>query len=326
MTRSRSRRLALLVALALAQQGCGGDAPARPAADGRGAAGATEPTAVDGQTTTPDDDAGPSGPASSSSRSDAPKPSGRPSAPGPTTTAASGSGSPTTTGPGGPSGTTTTTPVGGCPDPRGCPSYKLLGGRWPRDADGVATIHYRVKTSGHTPVTAAPVTPEQLVAAVRAAARAWMDAVPSVRLVYDGTTDEAPNSSNNVVGWGTASGATGVAETRLTTSDAGSTYTGFSVYLTPTYGFTWRPCDPAHGQPCDDKEGTSADLQGIVTHEWGHVLGLDHAEDVETNNELTMYSGGAPNRRRYVTLGLGDVLGVRHLYPTNAPVPTLHRP
>jgi hypothetical protein len=215
--------------------------------------------------------------------------------------------------------------VGGCPDPRGCPNYKLLGGRWPRDPNGVATIHYRVKTTGHTPASGTPITPEQLVADTRAAAQTWMDAVPSVNLVFDGTTTEAPNSSNNVIGWGFASGATGVAETRFTPGPDGPTFTGFSVYLTPTYAFTSRSCDPAHGQPCDDDPNLGANLRGTLIHELAHVLGLDHVNDQPGTAELTMYSVGGEGRH-YITLGLGDVLGARELYPTNAPLPTLYRP
>lgn len=324
MTQPRSRRLVLVVALALLPAaGCEGDDTSAPSATGarKTAAGATEPTLLEAGTTPSTTDAA-GGSGLSSAHSGAPaSPSGATTPPGATTKG----GGPTTTAPGHPATTTTRAPAGGCPDPRGCPKYTLLGGRWPRDANGVATVHYRVKTSGHSPVTAAPITPEQLIAAVRAAAQTWMDAVPSVRLVYDGTTDEAPNSSNNVVGWGTASGSTGVAETRFTPTPSGPTYSGFSVYLTPTYGFTSRPCDPAHGQPCDDDNSLGVDLHGILTHEWGHVLGLEHSNDQSGTEELTMYSTGG-NRRHYVTLGLGDILGARNLYPTNAPMPTLYRP
>jgi hypothetical protein len=255
---------------------------------------------------------------------------GRPAPGGTTATAVVPGPHPTTTtsfgGPPGP--TTTTTPAGGCPDARGCPNYKLHAGRWPRDADGTATIHYRIKTDGHTPVNSAPITPEQLIAAVRGAAQTWMDAVPSVRLVYDGTTTEAPNSSNNVIGWGTTTTIIpGGAETRYTPGPDGPTYTGFSVYLYPTEGLTYRPCDPAHGQPCDDGPNDNLDLGGLLTHEWGHVLGLDHVESQQTDNELTMYPGGGnANERHKATLGLGDILGARNLYPTNAALPPIYRP
>lgn len=333
MTGFRSRWLALVVALTLLPAtGCGGDGTSSRSATERRrtAAGATEPTLPEADQSNTDG-AGGSGRSSTPSGASTAA-SGAMTTPGATPNGGGGSTTTvprhptTTTAPGHGASTTTTTPVGGCPDPRGCPKYKLLGGRWPRDANGVATVHYRVKTSGHSPVTAAPITPEQLIAAVRAAAQTWMDAVPSVRLVYDGTTDEAPNSSNNVVGWGTAPGAVATAETRLTPGPGGPTFTGFSIYLAPTYGFTWRPCEPAQGQPCDDDSNLGADLQGIVTHEWGHVLGLDHPDDQPGTEELTMYGGSASNMRHAVTLDLGSILGARSRYPTNAPIPTLYRP
>lgn len=334
MTRIRSRRLAFVVALALLPvTGCGGDdTPTRSATGGRKtAAGATEPTLLDtGTAQSPAYEAEESSLSSTLAGASA-SASAAQAAPGATTkgggpgTTTPGHPATTTTAPRNPATTTTTPPVGGCPDPRGCPKYALLGGRWPRDADGIATIHYRVKTSGHTPANTTPITSEQLIAAVRASAQTWMDAVPSVRLVFDGATDEAPNSSNNIIGWGTTT-AVATAETRFTPTPDGPTYTGFSVYLTPTYGFTWRPCDPAHGQPCDDDQA-SADLQGLLTHEWGHVLGLDHPDGQSGTEELTMYGGAHGNNGRHnVTLGLGDILGVRNLYPTNAPMPTLYRP
>lgn len=239
-----------------------------------------------------------------------------------------GGGSPATTEPRGPVTTTTTAPVAGCPDPRGCPNYRLIGGRWPRDANGVVTIHYRVKADGHAPVNVAPITPEQTIAAVRAAAQAWMDAVPSVRLVYDGTTTTDPRGGNNVVGWAgpTSTPSPGTAGTEFTPQREGPTYTGFSITLNRNHAFTWRPCDPAHGQPCDDDPNQGIDLVGVLTHEWGHALGLDHVENQERDAELTMCPGCGENDRHSVTLGLGDILGARELYPTSAPMPTLYRP
>lgn len=332
MTRFRSRRLALVVALALLPvTGCGGDdTPARSTADKRGtAADATGSTFSSGGLAT-SDPAPAGGPGESPA---SPRPSGnskgspRQTAPG-TGIEQLGSGTPTTTRPTGPATTTTTVPVGGCPDPRGCPNYRLIGGRWPKDANGVVTIHYRVKADGHIPVNVAPVTPEQTIAAVRSAAQAWMDAVPSVRLVYDGTTTADPRGGNNVVGWDgpTSTPNPGTAGTSFTPQREGPTYTGFSIGLNRNHAFTWRPCDPPHGQPCDDDPSQGVDLVGVLTHEWGHALGLDHVENQERDAELTMCPGCGVNDRHSATLGLGDVLGARQLYPTSAPMPTLYRP
>jgi hypothetical protein len=333
VTGIRSRLLALVVALALLPvTGCGGDdTPGRSAAGKRrtpaDATGSTLPgdgLAAGGPTST-----GGSGDSEVSAQSDTSKASSGRAAPG-TATGKPGGGTPTTTASGSGSTTTTTTaaPVGGCPDPRGCPHYKLIGGRWPRDAGGVATIRYRVKADGHAPVNVAPLTPEQTIAAVQKAAQAWMDAVPSVRLVYDGTTAADPKGGNNVVGWAgpTSTPGPGLAGAEFTPQREGPTYTGFSITLDRNAAYTVRPCDPARGQPCDDDQYKGYDLVGILTHEWGHALGLDHVEDLERDAELTMCPVCGQNLRHYVTLGLGDILGARSLYPTNAPIPTLYRP
>ena len=108
----------------------------------------------------------------------------------------------------------------------------------------------------------------------------------------------------------------------------GPTYTGFHILMEQKVSWSWEPCDPENGPPCTAESDEEAlDFQGIVTHEWGHVFGLDHTcgQDGRCDaSEMTMKTG-RPARHKQ-TLALGDILGVRWLYPTDAPMPTIYRP
>jgi hypothetical protein len=53
-------------------------------------------------------------------------------------------------------------------------------------------------------------------------------------------------------------------------------------------------------------------VRSVATHESGHALGLDH---VSGSPDLTMYPTASPCDAAPYTLGYGDVLGLRALYP-----------
>jgi hypothetical protein len=169
-----------------------------------------------------------------------------------------------------------------------------------------------------------------VVAAIRAAFDTWTAADPKLQAEYKGTTDDMPGNYNNVVGFGPGCDSVGCTFTKAGDQVVfGNNTTGFHIVLTPSGGWTWNPCDPAHGNPCSSYPAYALDLQNVVTHEVGHVYGLNEA-DAADETELTMYPRG-PNTsgvawRDQNTLGLGDMLGVRQLYPCDCPMPTIYRP
>ena len=54
------------------------------------------------------------------------------------------------------------------------------------------------------------------------------------------------------------------------------------------------------------------DYRSTATHEFGHAIGLG---DLHNNPSLTMYYGIKEGSTASATLGLGDIRGLRELYP-----------
>lgn len=228
--------------------------------------------------------------------------------------------------------TPTTVPPGlppeKCPDAKTCRRYAFSGGapaHWRTGTDGRVTIPYRINPTG-----ANPITPEQIEGAMRAAFDTWERAAPALRFVYEGRTSlsGAQGDGVNVISF---NGPT--AENTGVRTDAEGYIVEFDMLYGPN-GWTWAPCQQADGacSPHDTKDATGqhlGDLQSIATHAAGHALMLRDMTDVDLDRELTMYPNVGsypPGARQWSTLALGDVLGVRALYPCSCPLPPIYSP
>lgn len=238
----------------------------------------------------------------------------------------SGGGKPTAA----PSPTPSSAATGSCPNPRYCADYINTPATWPTDNTGHAVIHYSVNP-GPPPSTDLSAT--QIVTIVQRAAQTWMAADSVIQLIYDGTTNQQPEGFNNVVGFVPGPWT---ANTQVGTDPGTSTASGFDIQLDTGPYWTWQPCNPAAGHPCSPYTHSGSnlyDLEQILAHEWGHVVGDSDVGDSQRDYLLTEYGASyngpdcgtnGPVCRFADTLGLGDILGVRHQYPTAEPMPVLY--
>jgi hypothetical protein len=210
--------------------------------------------------------------------------------------------------------TSTTLPPGlpaeKCPEPKSCRSYVFLTPdpyRWPTGPDGRATVEYWVNPTGATTMSI-----DDIEGAVAAAFASWERAAPTLRFVYRGRTDRLALDHDGV---------------NVVAFDGDHNYAfvtqgEFDIHLRPG-NWTWSPCEPRDGACAEEPGITFAELQSTATHEVGHVLWLGHPSDDRANAEMTMYTS---LKRARQTLALGDVLGIRALYPCSCPLPPIYDP
>jgi hypothetical protein len=58
------------------------------------------------------------------------------------------------------------------------------------------------------------------------------------------------------------------------------------------------------------------DLEGVMTHERGHSVGIDHVEPIDDHPNLTMSRRPDNCDREYRDLAKGDVRGLQRIYGT----------
>jgi hypothetical protein len=136
--------------------------------------------------------------------------------------------------------------------------------------------------------------------------------------VYAGTTTLKPNltSSTTAVTCGDTDGSNVVAFGPLPSGYLAITCywynpdnnTNIEADIRFATGNKWFALGVPTG--CSNKWG----IEQVATHEFGHAFGLGHVAQ-STHPELTMAPQSLPCTNAHVSLGLGDVRGLRALYP-----------
>jgi hypothetical protein len=219
-------------------------------------------------------------------------------------------------------GTTTTLspglPAEKCPDAKSCRRYAFVNtppSRWPV-SNGRATIRYYINPTGCN------LPGEQLRRASEDAGSTWERAAPILDFVFAGFTDRlaVPGDGHNVIA------CTGPSAAPVSAKD--ETVRETDMFL--GHGMTYEPCEQADDS-CTPLGGDGGlDAASIMTHEFGHWLWLGDMNNHPVERELTMSPGDTKamgeRSRHWRTLALGDVLGIRALYPCSCPLPPIYTP
>lgn len=209
-----------------------------------------------------------------------------------------------------------------CPAVKTCEAYVLDDYRWPVGADQPLVVPYYVSTT----ISNAGVPAAELPQIVQRAAAVWQRANPRVHFRYLGLTSALPGlpyDGRNVIGYGVPAAPNELGNAVINFTQSGRILEA-DLVINPASYWTWDSCPQRDGgcmghstewvrQPVNT--GTwGPEMQGVVTHELGHWLSLDHPDAKGGTNE-TMFSTAPADNLQWQTLGLGDILGVRSAYP-----------
>ncbi len=197
----------------------------------------------------------------------------------------------------------------GCPTATRCGLYSLNPQRWAA-AKGIVTVPYKVS------MVQPWLLPEQVLEAIKAAARTWESANPNVRFRFDGISYDIPQLGNNIneIAWVGTLEPDVIVQTNHRAK--GTRRLEADTLLNVAKPWGWQPCD-GRGASCSDASGMGVrmlDLQAVVTQQMGHWLSLQ-ALTSPAARQLSMYGEIGYGERHKSTLGLGDVMGVRAAYP-----------
>jgi hypothetical protein len=208
---------------------------------------------------------------------------------------------------------------GSCPAVKTCGAYVLDDYRWPVGAGRPLVITYYVSTSVSNP----GVPSSELPRIVQRAAAVWERANPRVHFRYAGLTSALPGlpyDGHNVIGYGVPANPAEAANAVINFTQAGRILEEDLVINPDTY-WTWDSCPQRDGGCAGHSanlvpatETWGPELQGVLTHELGHWLSLDHSDPGGGSDE-TMFSAVPSDNLKMQTLGLGDIRGVRAAYP-----------
>ena len=170
------------------------------------------------------------------------------------------------------------------------------------------TAEYYVNPSGSGIAIASDV-----VDAVSSGFEAW-DAVTSTELFSDTVeiTSDAGRVRNysNIISWGALKeGIVAVATMWYIPGKPPREIVEFDVVFNTFYAWGIDPDGELDGYILED----AFDVRNIVTHEAGHVVGLDDLYD-KTYSELTMYGYSEEGETKKTSLENGDKLGCQYLY------------